>query len=135
MKKIVLLLFTFIIALPVLAKDDSKEEPIQHYKIADVTSMEEAKSIFIRNTSEIKSKKKLNPLELEQIHVITYSLEKSIAYFVENLTGDGQFIAKEIALSVESIHVDSENNRPKKTREHLNNYFNLADKFLSGDNF
>lgn len=131
MKKTVLL-FVFIFALSALAVEDSKEEPVKHYVIADVTSMEAAKDIFIRNTFEIKSKKKLNPVELEQIHVITYSLEKSVSYFVRNLKDERQSLAKEIAVVVEDIHINSENFRPKETKEHLNKYFNLAEQFVSG---
>jgi len=131
MKKKVLLFIVFIFALPALAAEDSKEEPVQHYVIANVTSMEEAKDIFIKNTSEIKSKKKLNPVELEQIHVITYSLEKSVAYFVENLTSERQYLARKITVLVENIHISSENNRPEKTKKHLNKYFTLAEQFIS----
>lgn len=114
-----------------MATEDLKEIPIQHVKVVDLTSMEEAKIIFIKNTSEIRSKEKFNSLELQQIHIITYSLEKSVSYFVEHLKGERQYLAKEIAVSVEDIHVNSENNRPKKTKESLNKYFNLADKFVS----
>lgn len=130
MKKLLLLLFSLVFTLHVLASDESKEEPVQHLKIADVVSMEEARKIFIEKTSEIKSKKKLDEAELQQIHVITYSLEKSVAYFAQNLTGYRQELAKEIALVVEDIHLDSENNRQEKTKKHLNKYFELADKFM-----
>jgi len=131
MKKNVLLFLTFIFALPVMATENSKEISVKHVKIADVTSMEEAKSIFIKNTSEIRRKKKFNLLELQQIHIITYSLEKSVSYLVENLKDERQYLAKKIAVSVEDIHVNAENNRPQKTIEHLNKYLNLADKFIS----
>jgi len=131
MKKRVLLLFTLIFALPILASEESKEKAVQHLIIADVISMEEAKKVFIRNTSEIKSKKKLNPLELEEIHIITYTLEKSVSYFVENLKGERQYLAKRIAIAVEAIHVNAENNHLEETKEHINIYFNLADKFIS----
>lgn len=132
MKKLFLLLFAFVFASHVLAGGDSEEKPIQHLILADVASMEDAKQIFIEKTSEIKSKKKLDELELQQIHVITYSLEKSVAYFAQNLKGDRQDLAKEIAIVVEDIHLDSENNHQDKTKEHLNKYFDLAEKFISG---
>lgn len=131
MKNKTLLFIVFIFALPALAVEDSMEGPVQHYVIADVTSMEEAKEIFISNTSEIKSKKKLNSMELEEIHIITYSLEKSIAYFVKNLCGERQSLAKEIAISVEDIHINAENNRSEKTNEHLNKYYTLAEQLIS----
>ena len=132
MNKLVILIFSLAFSLHVMASDDSKEEPVQHLKIADVTSMEDAKKIFIETTSEIKSKKKLDQLELQQIHIITYSLEKSLAYFVQNLEGERQDLAKEIAVVVEDIHISSENSRQKETETYLNKYFNLAEKFISG---
>ena len=132
MNKLVILIISLAFALPVMASDESKEEPVQHLKIEDVTSMKDAKKIFIEKTSEIKSKTKLDELELQQIHIITYSLEKSVAYFVENLKGERQELAKEIAVVVEDIHVSSENGRQKKTEIYLNKYFNLAEKFVSG---
>ena len=132
MTKLVILIFSLACALHVMASDESKEEPVQHLKIADVTSMKDAKKIFIEKTSEIKSEEKLDQLELQQIHIITYSLEKSVAYFVENLKGERQELAKEIAVVVEDIHISSENSRQKETETHLNKYFNLAEKFISG---
>lgn len=132
MSKLVILILSFAFALQVMASDESKEEPVQHLKIAEVTSAQDAKNIFIDKTSEIKSKKKLDPLELQQIHIITYSLEKSVAYFVENLTGERQELAKEIAVIVEDIHISSENNRQEKTKALLNKYFDMAEKFISG---
>ena len=132
MSKLVILILSFAFALQVMASDEAKEEPIQHLKIADVTSVNDAKNIFIEKTSEIKSKKKLDQLELQQIHIITYSLEKSVAYFVENLIGERQELAKEIAVVVEDIHISSENNRQEKTKTLLNKYFDMAEKFISG---
>ena len=73
--------------------------------------MEEAKGIFIDNTARIRS---LQPLDLEsasQLHIITYTLEKSVAYFAENLNGDKQELAKKIAVVVEDIHIASEKSR------------------------
>ena len=132
MNKSVILIFSLVFDLHVMASDESKEEPVQHLKIADVTSMKDAKKVFIEKTSEIRSKKKLDQLELQQIHIITYSLEKSVAYFVENLKGERQELAKEIAVVVEDIHISSENSRQKETETYLNKYFNLAEKFISG---
>ena len=132
MNKLVILIFSLSFALHVMASDPSREQPVQHVKIADVTSMSDAKNIFIEKTSEIKSKNKLDPLELQQIHIITYSLEKSVAYFAENLKGERQDLAKEIAVLVEDIHISSENSRQKKTETSLNKYFILAEKFIAG---
>ena len=132
MKKLLLLIFCLTFSFHVMASDASKEKPVQHLKIADVTSMKDAKKIFIEKTFEIKSKKKLDQIELQQIHTITYSLEKSTAYFVENLKGDRQELAKEIAVVVEDIHISSENSRQLKTETLLNKYFTMAEKFISG---
>ncbi|KUJ82518.1 hypothetical protein AWR36_012015 [Microbulbifer flavimaris] len=134
MNKLVLVLLTLVFAFtaPVQASDESKEEPIQHYQVPDVTSMEDAERIFVETTAEMKSKKKLDQVELEQIHVVTYSLEKSVAYFAENLKGERQQLAKELAVVVEDIHLASENNRHEAAKAHLSNYFELAERFASG---
>ena len=130
MKQLALLVFSMLLSLSVLAADESKEKPTQHLKIADVNSMEEAKEIFIDKTAEIRSKKTLNLEEASQIHIITYTLEKSVAYFAENLKGEKQKLAKEIAVVVEDIHIASESNRLEKLKKHLNEYFDLVDKFI-----
>ena len=130
MKQLALLVFSMLLSLSVLAADESKEKPTQHLKIADVNSMEEAKEIFIDKTAEIRSKKTLNLEEASQIHIITYTLEKSVAYFAENLKGEKQKLAKEIAVVVENIHIASESNRLEKLKKHLNEYFDLVDKFI-----
>jgi hypothetical protein len=132
MNKLVVLILSFAFAFPVMAGSESKEEPVQHLKVADVTSMEDAKKIFLETTSEIRSKKKLDVAELQEIHVITYSLEKSVAYFVENAEGERKKLAEEIAVVVEDIHLSSENNRKKETQALLKKYFDLADRFSSG---
>lgn len=119
-----------LISLPVLAADESKEKPTQHLKIADVNSMEEAKELFIDKTAEIRKKKTLNLEEASQIHIITYTLEKSVAYFAENLEGEKQKLAKKIAVVVEDIHIASEGNRLGNLKKHLNEYFDLVDQFI-----
>ena len=119
-----------LFSLSVLAADESKEKPTQHLQIADVQSMEQAKEIFIDKTAEIRAKKPLNLQNASQIHIITYTLEKSVAYFAENLQGEKQDQAKEIAVVVEDIHIASENNRLAKLQESLNKYFSLVDEFI-----
>ena len=111
-----------------MATSEPNEKPVQHRKVDDVTSLAEAKKVFLQTTSEIKSKEKLNAEELHQIHYITYSLEKSIAYYAENLSGKEQQLAKNIAIVVEDIHIASENNRKQETLTHLTKYFKLAKK-------
>lgn len=110
--------------------DDDKSKPVQHLKIADVTSFDAAKKIFIEKTAEIKSKTKLDPMELQQIHFITYSLEKAVAYFAENLKGDQQKLAMKIAEVVENVHLASENNRKSETVKNLSEYYKLAESLL-----
>ena len=110
--------------------DGDKTKPVQHLKIADVTSFASAKKIFIDKTAEIKSKTKLDPTELQQIHFITYSLEKAVAYFAENLKGDQQKLAMKIAEVVENVHLASENNRKSDTVKNLSEYYKLAESFL-----
>ena len=119
-----------LFSLSVLAADESKEKPTQHLKMADVSSMEEAKVIFIDKTVEIRNKKTLSLEEVSQIHIITYTLEKSVAYFADNLKGDKQKLAKEIAVVVEDIHIASERNSLDNLKKHLNKYFELVDKFI-----
>lgn len=105
------------------------EKPLKHLKLQDLTSMEEALKVFNDTTAQIKSKTKLDAQELSEIHVITYSLEKAIAYFTDNLTGAKQEAAKKIAVIVEEIHLASENNRQEETRKHMDEYFKVAEAF------
>ena len=130
MKQLLLFVFTVLFSVAVLAVDESKEKPTQHLQIADVNSMEEAKVIFLDKTVEIRNKKPLNLEAASQIHIITYTLEKSVAYFAENLEGEKQDQAKQIAVVVEDIHLASESNRLDDLQKHLDKYFDLADKFL-----
>ena len=107
--------------------DDSGEKPIQHLQLEDITSLEEAKKVFLADTKKLKSMTKLDSGELNEIHFITYSLERAVAYFSDNLRGKAQSISKEMAVVVEDLHLDSENSRAEKTKLHLDAYFKLAD--------
>lgn len=130
MKNLAGLLLALSFSASVMASDISKEEPIQHLVVPNVTSVEEAKKVFLESTFQINSKQKLDDAELQQIHIITYSLEKSVAYFAENLTEEGRTLLKEIAVVVENIHLNSENNRKEETRKQLAAYFKLANLFI-----
>jgi hypothetical protein len=130
MKKSTLLVFAMLFSLCALAVDESKEKPNQHLQVADVQSMEEAKAIFIDKTAEIRSKKPLNLENASQIHIITYTLEKSVAYFAENLKGEKQKLAEKIAIVVEDMHIASESNKLEALKEHINKYFVLVDEFI-----
>jgi PP-loop superfamily ATP-utilizing enzyme len=132
MKNLALLFLISTLGFPAVACAETKEEPVQHIEIADLTSMEEAEKIFIEKTAEIRGNTELNEAQLQLIHILTYTLEKSVEYFTENLEGEEQLLAKEIAVVVEDIHLSSEKNRKEATRQHLDEYFELADKLMSG---
>lgn len=130
MKQLAVFVFSMLFSLSVLAADESKEKPTQHLQIEDVTSMEEAKEIFLDKTVEIRNKESLDLEAASQIHIITYTLEKSVAYFAENLEGEKQEQAKQMAVVVEDIHIASESNKLDELQKHLDKYFDLVDKFL-----
>ncbi|GLP96300.1 DUF6746 family protein [Paraferrimonas sedimenticola] len=115
-----------------LAASETGEKPIQHLQVADVSSMDEAKAVFLDTTFEIAEMKNIGEVEAAQIHIITYSLEKSIAYFADNLSGDKQALAKQMAVVVENIHLSSENNRFEALNSYLKEYSTLVDQFLFG---
>lgn len=131
MRLLIALLFTAVFSNTIQASPVTQEKPVQHLKISKVSSAEEAERIFIEKTSEIKRLKNLDEDTLHQIHMITYTLEKSVEFFALNLDGDKQKLASEIAIVVEDIHINSENNRIEKTQKHLNTYFKLADAFIT----
>lgn len=130
MKQLALLVFLVLCSVSALATDESKEKPTQHLQVADVKSMQEAKAIFIDKTAEIRAKQPLSLENASHIHIITYTLEKSVAYFAQNLTGQKQEQAKAIGVVVEDIHLTSEGNRLEELKEHLNKYFDLVNEFL-----
>lgn len=130
MKSLVVFVLGMVFVVTAQAGSPSGEKPVQHLKVADLTSMEEAKSVFLDKTIEIATKQTLDSAELQQIHVITYTLEKSVAYFAEQLSGAPQVLAQEIAVVVENIHIHSENNRKADTQEQLRQYFEQAQNFI-----
>ncbi len=130
MKNFVVLLLAFAFIASVQAKGFSKDKPIQHLKVSSVNSMAEARKIFLEKAFEINSKQKLDEAELQQIHIVTYTLEKSVAFFVENLTDESQELTKELAVIVEKIHLNSENNRKDDTKKQLTKFFELANMFI-----
>jgi hypothetical protein len=131
MKLLIILIISLNLFINAHATSLSEETPVKHMKVADVTSLEEAKLVFTEKSAELKSKKVLDIAELQQIHVNTYTLEKSIEYFGLNLDGEKQAISKKLAGIVENIHINSENNRKEQTKKYLNEYFELADKLAS----
>lgn len=132
MKKITLAFgLAFLTTLNVLTVVAS-DKPVQHLQLEDITTLDEAKRVFSETTAQIESKNKLDADELHDIHIITYSLEKAVAYFAENSTGEQQVTAKKMAEVVELVHLGSENNRAEETKVYLIEYFKLADKFSKG---
>ena len=105
------------------------EKPVQHLKVPDITSEDKAIKVMQSTTQKLKTKTQLDLTELNDIHMITYSLEKAVAYFVEHRTGDAQSVARDMAEVVERIHLNSENGRTEETREALQTYFKLEEAF------
>jgi hypothetical protein len=132
MKRLALTVLALVFSLSVAAADGPDEKPIQHLNVPAVSSMQEAKEIFIDKTVDIRRKRPVSLETSAQIHVITYTLEKSVAYFADNLTGEKQDLAKELAVVVEEIHLSSERNRLAELEGHLDQYFSLVDRFLFG---
>ncbi len=130
--KIPLLLLLAMLVSTMSTSMMASDKPIKHLDLPDVTSMEEAKQVFASTTSELKQKQKLNAEEVHEIHIVTYSLEKAIAYFVENSAAAQLGHAKQMADVVELVHLASENNRSAETQTHLEEYFKLANTFSNG---
>jgi len=106
-----------------------KEEPIRHINLPDITSRERAVEVMDSTTAELKSRNNLNAEALSEIHYTTYSLEKAVAYFVENSSGKQQTTASEMAAVVEELHIHSEKNRSEETRNTLDEYFRIQEAF------
>lgn len=117
---------TLFIMLTSLSSTNA-EKPVQHLDLPDLTSLEEAKNIFLETTKALKEKQTLDEPELNEVHIITYSLEKAVAYFKDNLENEKQLLANQMAVVVEEVHLASENNLDLETKSHLQVYFRLAD--------
>lgn len=125
-------IYLIFAALTLLASNIyASDKPIKHIIIEDITSNEEAVKVFTETTQQLKAKTKLDNTEMNEIHVITYSLEKAVAYFSENTVGEQKDTAIKMAEVVEMIHLGSENNRSEETAQSLEQYFVLADDFAT----
>ena len=111
---------------------EQAEKPIQHLKLEDIATESSAVEVMQSTTEQLRAKTKLDALELHEIHMITYSLEKAVAFFAENLSGARQVIAQEMAVVVEEVHLSSENNRKDATKAALDQYFALYESFTKG---
>jgi len=130
-KIILLITLIAISALPLRCDAESADKPIQHYQVSSIESRDEAVQVFSDKTLELQQRKDLSAKELQEIHEITYSLEKAVAFFVENTSGELRTSAGELAQIVELIHLSSENNRSTETKKYLTQYFELADLFAT----
>ena len=102
------------------------DKPIQHLKLENILSLEKATTVFSKEVAFITGKEEFTAGALHEIHMSTYSLEKAVAYFVENSQGEEKSLAEEIALVVEEIHLASENNRAEDTRGFIDQLEKLA---------
>jgi hypothetical protein len=107
----------------------SEDKPVQHLKLESISDAATAKSVFLQETAALKAKNKLDAQALQDIHIITYSLEKSVAFYTQSSNLSTQAEAKVLADVVEALHLNSENNRTVATQKNLTQYFSLADKF------
>ena len=112
--------------------NEQDEKPIQHLKLEDIASESSAVEVMQATTEQLLAKTNLDALELHEIHMITYSLEKAVAFFAENLSGARQETAQEMAVVVEEVHLSSENNRREETKAALDQYFALFESFTKG---
>ena len=108
---------------------EQAEKPIQHLKLEDIATESSAVEVMQSTTEQLLAKNNLDALELHEIHMITYSLEKAVAFFAENLSGARQVTAQEMAVVVEEVHLSSENNRKDATKAALDQYFALLESF------
>ena len=108
---------------------EQTEKSIQYLKLEDIATESSAVEVMQSTTEQLRAKTTLDALELHEIHMITYSLEKAVAFFAENLSGDRQVTAQEIAVVVEEVHLSSENNRKDETKAALDQYFALFESF------
>jgi|GEM_PF-2004495 len=110
-------------------KEHAGEKPVKHLELPDVTTAEEASKVMDGTTAQLKSKEKFDAADMGSIHIITYSLEKAVAYYAEKGTAEQKPVAEKMAIVVEEIHLNSENNRVEETKKALKEYFTLAEGF------
>lgn len=109
----------------------SEQKPVQHLKLDSINDAATAKNVFLQETAALKAEKKLDAQALQDIHIITYSLEKSVAFYTQSTNQSIQAKAKALADVVEALHLSSEKNRIEATQKNLSQYLSLAEKFKS----
>lgn len=108
------------------ADHEYEEKPIQHLNLKNILSVEEATTVFTKEVAFITGREELTAAALHEIHMSTYSLEKAVAYFVENSQGEEMSLAEQIAVVVEDIHLASEKNRADDIRGFINQLEKLS---------
>jgi len=102
------------------------KKPTQHLKVVDITSLDNAVKVFNETVVKLKAKTKFDAAELNEIHLITYSTEKALAYFGENFTGEQKELAKKAAIVLEEVHLASESINKEATQKSLTEFLALA---------
>ena len=108
-----------------------EQKPVQHLQLPDITTQAEAWDVLQATSQQLRNRQKLDASELNDIHMITYSLEKAIAYFATQSEPTLAKQAQAMAIVVEDLHLHSENNRKEASQAALNRYFKLYEPFLS----
>ena len=108
-----------------------EQKPVQHLQLPDITTQAEAWDVLQATSQQLRNRQQLDASELNDIHMITYSLEKAIAYFATQSEPTLAKQAQAMAIVVEDLHLHSENNRKEASQAALNRYFKLYEPFLS----
>ncbi len=108
-----------------------EQKPVQHLQLPDITTQSEAWDVLQATSQQLRNHQQLDARELNEIHMITYSLEKAIAYFATQSEPTLTKQAQAMAIVVEDLHLHSENYRKEASQAALNRYFKLYEPFLS----
>lgn len=108
----------------------NEQKPAQHLQIPDIVNQAEAWNVLQKTSQQLQSHQQLDASELNEIHMITYSLEKAIAYFATQSEPTLVKQAQAMAIEIEDLHLHSENNRREASQAALNRYFKLYEVFI-----
>ena len=92
---------------------------MQHLQLPDITTQSEAWDVLQATSKQLRNRHQLDASELNDIHMITYSLEKAIAYFATQSEPTLAKQAQAMAIVVEDLHLHSENNRKEASQAAL----------------
>ena len=107
-----------------------EQKPVQHLQLPDITTQAEAWDVLQATSQQLRNRQQLDASELNDIHMITYSLEKAIAYFATQSEPTLAKQAQAMAIVVEDLHLHSENNRKEASQAALNHYFKAMNPFV-----